>query len=170
LKGENMKKVKNERPTWALFRHVPNNKKGQEFLRMFKLHKNLEVVNHFIRYRKPKPGTSYSHGGHCKPENGTEFSIYVRGNTNWLGNYKESQSNLKRVRNELHEVEEAFAQCTEDLATMEDIATENYNNRCDWRNSYYEVIQSSFWFWFKLRYAPFGRYLFRKLTFWRNHS
>jgi len=119
-----MKKLKNERPTWALFRHVPNNKKGQEFLRMFKLYKNSEVVNHFIRHRKPKPGTSYSHGGHCKPENGTEFSIYVRGNTNWLGNYKKSQSDLKRVRNELHEVEEAFAQCTEDLATMEDIASE----------------------------------------------
>ena len=136
-----MKKVKNERSTWALFRHVPNNKKGQEFLRMFKLYKNSEVVNHFIRHRKPKPGTSYSHGGHCKPENGTEFSIYVRGNTNYYSECVTLRSRNKTLNRIINDTESAYAQCTEDLATSEDIATENYNNRCDWRNSYYELHQ-----------------------------
>jgi len=143
-----MKKLNNERPTWASFRHIPNDKEGQKFLTMFKKYRNLDVLRYHIRYRKPIPGKQYAHGGFLPCSEAKEFSIYINGNPN--------------TRSELqyHKDEETYWKAQ---------SKENYNNRCDWRNSYYEVIQSSFWFWFKLRYAPFGRYLFRKLTFWRNH-
>jgi hypothetical protein len=157
-----MKKVKNERPTWASFRHVPNDKEGQKFLTMFKKYRNLDVLRYHIRYRKPKSGTSYAHGGHCKQSDGLEFSIYTHNNTSYYAEMVRCQSAVESLQSECN----VLSNC---LTTSEKIAEENYKNRCDWRNSYYEVIQSSFWFWFKLRYAPFGRYLFRKLTFWRNH-
>ena len=124
-----MKKVKNERPTWALFRHVPNDKEGQEFLKMFKLYKNPEVVNHFIRYRKPKPGTSYSYGGHCKSSDGTEFSIYVRQNCNYKASYQDELRTRIRLDKECNSLQH-------EVAELSDI-------RLQWRHSYYELHEMS---------------------------
>ncbi len=72
-----MKKVKNERPTWALFRHVPNNVKGRKFLELFKKYKN-ENATYYLKGRVPVNNGSYDRGGNCPMPRASEFSIYVK--------------------------------------------------------------------------------------------
>ena len=152
-----------DRPSIAMFRHIPNDSEGEHFLKLLKKYRHTGSFTMRIRYRQPRKGYSYGGYSALPQHKAQQFSIYTdHGAISWRDSYwsmKDRRDKLQRECNSLNN----------SLATSEEIAEENYNNRCDWRNSYYEVIQSSFWFWFKLRYAPFGRYLFRKLTFWRNH-
>ena len=64
-----------EKQTKALFRHIPNNEEGMEFMRMFKKYKNPNVCGKFYRkYRKPMIGNC----GNVKSTNAMEFSLYVK--------------------------------------------------------------------------------------------
>jgi hypothetical protein len=85
-----------KKETWALFRNIPNNEEGMEFMRMFKKYKNPNVCGKFYRkYRKPMIG-NYSYWGNVKSTNAMEFSLYVKTNQNEITYWKnESDENYK---------------------------------------------------------------------------
>ena len=132
-----MKKVKNERPTWALFRHVPNNVKGRKFLELFKKYKN-ENATYYLKGRVPVNNGSYDMGGNCPMLRASEFSIYVKTPPHIKYNdlYWKLTWKYHDAQNEIEELTKA---------------------RLDWRNDYYELHQMNiFQFaWYKFQCYKF---------------
>ena len=118
-----------KKETWALFRHIPNNEEGMEFMRMFNKYKNPNVCGKFYRkYRKPMIG-NYSYCGNVKSTNAMEFSLYVKPFSNHIID-----------RNDLLIEVEYWKKNAEHQQNTSD---ENYKNRCDWRDLYYSLHEMS---------------------------
>ena len=118
-----MKKSTKDRPTWASFRHIPNNEEGDEFMRLFKKYRNKDILgSYFKKGRKPIKGASYSYGGYCKIKEASEFSLYIRKNINYKGEYFRILQEKNKLECELNE---------------------SQDSRLDWRYCYYEYRNKS---------------------------
>ena len=69
-----------ERPTWASFRHIPNNEEGAEFMRLFNKYRNRKVIGSYKRRgRKPTDGKQTQS---IPLHRAGEFSLYLEGASN----------------------------------------------------------------------------------------
>tara|TARA_R100000687_G_scaffold55196_1_gene43967 strand:- start:8 stop:430 length:423 start_codon:yes stop_codon:yes gene_type:complete len=134
------KKRKGEHKTWALFRHVPNNRIGRKFLESFKKYKNADST-HYLKGRVPRDGGRYDMGGNCLMSRASEFSIYVK--TPKHIEYEDRYWKLRGVMWTKGGV----------IKELEAEVKELTKARLDWRHSFYELHEMNiFQFaWYKFK-------------------
>ena len=116
-----------ERPSWASFRHIPNNEEGAEFMRLFKKYRNREVIGSYKRRgRKPTDGKQTQS---IPLHRAGEFSLYITGFNSDSINTTKANIEIEYWRKEAEH--------------QQNTSDENYKNRCDWRNLYYSLHEMS---------------------------